>query len=241
MSKADNLRELHLENLSSQAQQAIRFQHHDVFTNIQVLQVRYVGDASVLINACPNLQTFCSDYPFGKLKTTFKAISGHTRLENVQLQAHRWTGKQLKGWSLNVSLRVITDTLTEICAQLKGKTKLCLWSRNTNFATSAEIHTFSNVLGGLQDITELELSLGVLRSAYEKEMATRLLTSHPTLLKMTFRSPSWTAVLGQYSKVRTENGAFISEATVIDVELRNDAPPSFQTRFLLKDSPRYER
>jgi hypothetical protein len=74
------------------------------FDSIRALHFMEVPEAARLIEACPNLELFCTSYPCPKPKITLKAVAKHAGIKYVELRCQLWRSKHLSGLSLRLPL-----------------------------------------------------------------------------------------------------------------------------------------
>jgi hypothetical protein len=67
------------------------------FPGITSLKVANIPEAGLLIQACPNLHTFRTDFPCPKPKTTLNLLVDRVDIVNVELENKIWKPKQVEG------------------------------------------------------------------------------------------------------------------------------------------------
>lgn len=79
----ERIRELDIRHLKTMDRKTKASLRKATFNLVEVLDVRDVQEAALLIKACPSLATFKSTFPCAKFKTTFQAFvdSSATQLE----------------------------------------------------------------------------------------------------------------------------------------------------------------
>ena len=108
--KAAVLEELALNFLTNMSRPTKALFTASQFPTIKILHIMNVPDVSVLIAACPNLQTFSFSYsalgdrrltsssnPGAGMESTLQAISEHANITNVEISCEAWSIKHLSG------------------------------------------------------------------------------------------------------------------------------------------------